>query len=165
MEKKQNEGSDDNHYFLPSWRFDEVINKAVDVFFLARFYEENVCIIDKIRELGIKVIPYSSFSDENLDALMDFNISFWKEGVCYIFYEQGERKCTIAYNDTNKACNIEALLLHELAHFCLDHTQQCPAGELEATCFTTAMLLLRSSRYKKMINTVLNGKEEQKFKC
>ena len=78
-------------------------------------------------KLGVKIIPYSSKSEEKRHLMMlesEDGFSAKKDGVWYVFY-----------NDSKNYGRINNTLTHECGHIVLDHSEESELAEAEAKFF------------------------------
>lgn len=130
---------------LPPWRFYEIVENAAAILLEADFLGEDFDCRAMIKSRGIRIKPYSAFRPENLAEMRQIcNTNFWQEGMFLSAPDrQTGKPCRmIVYNDGYGEEASIVIILHEFGHYVLKHTQQSPIGELEATCFATAMITL-----------------------
>lgn len=130
-------------YVLPPWRVNEIILEAIKTLSDVNYYDDDFDYKKMIREQGIKLKKFSSFTPENLEKFRKDSLSRWEEGICVIFPhpETGEQCRMIAYNEKHNSIECMQIVFHEFAHIKLHHTQQSINGEVEATCFALAMTM------------------------
>lgn len=152
---------DGKPYVLPPWRVNDIILLAIETLSDVNYYDDDFDYKKMIREQGIKLKKFSSFTPENLEDFRKVSLSRWEEGVCVIFPNPGtgEQCRMIAYNEKHNSIECMQIVFHEFAHIKLHHTQQSINGEVEATCFALAMtmfLLLEKLFHvgKTVVNTV-----------
>ena len=135
--------ADGKPYVLPLWRINEIILIVMDTLGKADYDSDSFDYTKMIKNEGIKLRKFSSFTSENLEAFRKISLSLWTEGVCTIFPDPitGEKRCMIAYRDNENISECMHIIFHEFAHIKLHHTQQSINGEVEATCFSLAMTL------------------------
>lgn len=133
--------ADGTPYVLPPWRINDIILLAIQTLSDVDYYNDDFDYKKMIRDQGIKLKKFSSFSPENLEEFRKVSLSRWEEGVCVIFPDSvtGEQCRMIAYNDSHNDAECMQIVFHEFAHVKLHHTQQSINGEVEATCFAIAM--------------------------
>lgn len=131
-------------YVLPPWRMNEILLLAAETLSTEEFYKDGFDYKKMIRDKGIKIRKFSSFTPDNLAAFMALSLSGWKEGICALFPdpETGGQCRMIAYDDGRTPAECMQIIFHEYGHIVLRHTQQSVNGEVEATCFALAMSLL-----------------------
>lgn len=80
-------------------------------------------------KMGIRIVLYSSLDKEELmlfKELSDDGFNCRKKGQCYIYV-----------NDLDYAYNVQNnIMLHEIAHICLGHTEDSELAEKEAKFFS-----------------------------
>lgn len=129
---------------LPSWRMKEIVDTAFNVMIKEGFMSPDFDYKKMILDDEIRLKPYSQFSTGHLAKMQKLSLSYWNEGLCVIFPDEtnGGQCKLIAYNDSKTEEQIMMIIFHEYAHITLKHTEQCIHGELEATCFASAMVLI-----------------------
>lgn len=144
--KQLGSGDTEMKFTLPAWRMNEIVDFAAKILCEAKFYSEDFSYRKMISDGGITVKGYSQFLPENLEKMRVFSPSFWSEGLCLVLppdenFADGIKM--ICYNDSYKNGEEAVVILHELGHILLKHTEQSMNGEAEAICFAaTAMILI-----------------------
>lgn len=128
-------------FVLPPWRVLQILTTALDTLVEEDFLSDDFDYMEMIRRRGIKLKPYSAFSQEHLKVIRKMSLSFWKEGLCLAVTDEKQGQCRmIAYNDKVSDEIKLAIIMHEFGHIVLKHTQQSEHGEAETLCFATVMM-------------------------
>lgn len=132
------------HYELPAWRLNEIICEVVKLLQENNYHKDSFDYRKMIVGQSVKIKKYSDFLPENLQAMQSLSLSFCKDGLCMVFKNsETDRQCKmIAYNDSKSDSEIMTIILHEYGHIHLRHTVQSINAEMEAICFSTAMVML-----------------------
>lgn len=151
-------------YVLPSWRMNEIVFEVLTIFVEVEYSSQSFDIMNFIKNKGIKLAGYSTFETESLEALKSISYSYWKEGLFSCFPDPKTKiQCRIiAYDDSKTGEQKLLIILHELGHFVLGHTEQCEQGEIEATCFAIAMMgLIRMNEQLKIGQLLRQSKSKE----
>ncbi len=132
---------DGKPYVLPPWRVNDIILLVIQTLCDVEYYNDDFDYKKMIRNKGIKLKKFSSFTSGNLEQYKRLSLSLWDEGVCTVFPDPltGRQCRMIAYNDSHNDAECMQIVFHEFAHIVMQHTQQSINGEVEATCFALAM--------------------------
>ena len=99
---------------IPSWLYDEIEQKAVDLLVSLQVCKLPIDPLLIIRKMGIEVVPFSKLSSD-----VD-----WKEDEgndAFSFFSKEENKFYITYNDKAIETRIRFSLMHEVGHIVLGH--------------------------------------------
>ncbi len=90
-------------------------------------------IFQLLSQLGIRVIPYSSMTDECRQAALSQSVEGFKA-------RDANRNFMVCYNDSRPANRIRFTLAHELGHIWLEHKHGTPEEEAQANYFAGYLL-------------------------
>lgn len=113
-------------------RYDEIDREVIKLFSNLTIRKFPYDCFDICKQLGIKVIPYSSVSRKKRKALKSIS-----EDGCHILLEtsEGVFRYIIYYNDKMPPHRVRFTIMHEIGHIVLDHTEHSDLAESEANHF------------------------------
>lgn len=127
-------------------RYEEIKNIIVELFIKYNVKSIPIIGFELASKMGIKVIPYSYFSEKKQKLLFDMSENgFLAETTDNEFY--------IYYNDTQNAGRVNNTILHEIGHIVLNHTEESELAEAEVNFFAKYALVPPVLVYKLKINS------------
>lgn len=119
---------------LSNNRYEEIKRIIVELFIKYDVKCIPISGFELASKMGIKVIPYSSFSKEKQKLLLKMS----EDGF---FVEKTDNELYIYYNDDQNYGRINNTILHEIGHSILDHTDESELAEAEVNFFAKYALV------------------------
>lgn len=133
-------------FILSNNRYEEIKRIIVKLFMKYDIKCIPISGFELASKMGIKVIPYSSFSKDKQKLL-------FKRSEDGFFVEKTNNEFYIYYNDTQNYGRVNNTILHEIGHIVLDHTEESELAEAEVNFFAKYALVPPVLVHKLEINS------------
>lgn len=131
---------------LSNNRYEEIKKIIVELFIKYDVKCIPISGFELASKMGIKVIPYSYFSEEKQKLLL-------KRSEDGFFVEKTDNEFYIYYNDTKNYGRVNNTILHEIGHIVLEHTEESELAEAEVNFFAKYALVPPVLVHKLEINS------------
>lgn len=123
---------------------DYINKKILEVYKECNIHSFPIDCFSVLEHYGIQTITYKETKEENPELYK----------AIYRYSNDAFRfRMSVYYNSSNSDGRIRFSLMHELGHYILEHTEECPENEDEADCFASHFLAPRPITFHQGLKT------------
>ena len=120
---------------IPSWRYDEIENKIVDLYIDEQINKIPINPFSIIKHEGYIAIPFSQFKQPIATASSND-----EENDAFSFFSPQHNTFIIVYDDEKPLIRLRFTLMHEIGHIVLGHKCESELAKKEADYFAAYAL-------------------------